>query len=52
MLPPLFLVSVDKHSGRGIPDLRGFVSLSPRIPDVDSFVFVSSDTCSIYDILK
>lgn len=52
MLPPLFLFSVDKHSGHGIPDFRGFLSLSPCIPDVDSFVLVSSHTCSIYYILK
>lgn len=52
MLHPLFLFSVQKHSGHGIPDLRGFVSLYPCIPDVDSFVLVSSDTCGIYYILK
>lgn len=52
MLPPLFLFSVDKYSGHGISDLIGIVSLSPRVPNVDGFVLVVSDTCSTYYVLK
>lgn len=50
MLPLLFLFFCRKP--HGIPDLRGFLSLYPHIPDVDSFVLASSDTWNIYYILK